>query len=980
MNGLASNTVGAVIQDREGFMWLATDNGFQRYDGSSFITFRHEKDVPTSIPSTHILSIYMDRKKNIWLIGSNNKLGTFDTRNFLFHEATVETNEPVVLKQLFESNTRDLLLLVEGGDIYLYEPGPNKFTRVKNYLPFPSKWKADRITWDPFVQRFWATCDSGIIQIDPRTRHANYRGHNADHDPVINSFESITRPSGIFIDGKGNVLFNYWETNAGGPTQYRYKRNENRVEKYYMGVAGYHEIFWYLQQRNGRLWVYGLPFFAEWKDNAASPFSFLMNQYRNEQSIKFDYTFAAFEDKESNIWIGTDNGLFIFNPDRQIFNAFNLVRPDGKPPVEVPVTSMQEMADGNFFVGCWNSAGIFYFDRDFNPLPMPAVMNKFRNLSIWDMAIQPQTGELWVTLQGGGIGVYDQKKNTCRLVYPEIFQKSTIRQVDEDTTGNLWFGTQSGKLIKWDYRKSHNDPSKGYELIYQTQRIHKVHYDYQGFIWVCTLGDGLLKIDAKTGKMVRTFNTTSNEGERLFMDAPGDITYYNDTTLIVSAGCINVINTRTNKVRFISTDESLPSNTVQSVQRGQNGILWAGMSSGICRLNLPKGLITSYDRRDGIAIDKFEMGGVKQVSDGRLVFFTDHNFLVFDPSKVVQNHRPSNPIITAFKLGERSLSLDSIRQNKRAVLKYNNTSIVIGFSALTYLQQQKVHYFYMMEGLDKDWILVDHPTQVVYNYLSPGTYTFKVKSESADGIASERTASLVILVRAPVWQTWWFYSLIALLVIAVLYLLDRERMNKLNSLRDIRRQIRLNLRNEVSNTLNNINVLSEIAKIKADKNVDQAKDFIDQISDKSRHMAQALDDTLWTIDPANDSMKKLVLRLKELTEGMRVDYETGIDLIVDHKVQSLALDMKLRHELFFFYKEALLFIVEHMFCNQVFVNFNKVKSKLMVEMLCDCEEYSDDIKARFLNALDRRIKAMPATIDVVSDNKSFAVVLYVDIR
>jgi len=209
-------------------------------------------------------------------------------------------------------------------------------------------------------------------------------------------------------------------------------------------------------------------------------------------------------------------------------------------------------------------------------------------------------------------------------------------------------------------------------------------------------------------------------------------------------------------------------------------------------------------------------------------------------------------------------------------------------------------------------------------------------------------------------------------------MLDRERMNKQNSLRDIRRQIRLNLRNEVSNNLNNINVLSEIAKIKADKNVDQAKDFIDQISDKSRHMAQALD-TLWTIDPANDSMKKLVLRLKELTEGMRVDYETGIDLIVDHKVQSLALDMKLRHELFFFYKEALFFIVEHMFCNQVFVNFNKVKSKLMVEMLCDCEEYPDDMKIRFLKALDKRIKAMPATIDVVSDSKSFAVVLYVSI-
>src|SRR3954465_15160324 len=73
-NGLASNTVGAVIQDKEGFMWMATDNGLQRYDGSSFITFRHEKDVATSIPSNYIHNMYMDEEKNIWLLCEGNKL------------------------------------------------------------------------------------------------------------------------------------------------------------------------------------------------------------------------------------------------------------------------------------------------------------------------------------------------------------------------------------------------------------------------------------------------------------------------------------------------------------------------------------------------------------------------------------------------------------------------------------------------------------------------------------------------------------------------------------------------------------------------------------------------------------------------------------------------------------------------------------------------------------------------------------------
>src|SRR6476661_2804730 len=120
-------------------------------------------------------------------------------------------------------------------------------------------------------------------------------------------------------------------------------------------------------------------------------------------------------------------------------------------------------------------------------------------------------------------------------------------------------------------------------------------------------------------------------------------------------------------------------------------------------------------------------------------------------------------------------------------------------------------------------------------------------------------------------------------------------MNRRRSLQQVRTQIRLNLRDEVSNTLNNINVLSEIAKIKADKNVNQAKDFIDQISDKSRYMMEALDDTLWSIDPANDSMRKFVLRIKELTENLRSVYGTEIDLIVDNKMQTIEMDMKMRH-------------------------------------------------------------------------------------
>jgi glucose-6-phosphate-specific signal transduction histidine kinase len=285
-----------------------------------------------------------------------------------------------------------------------------------------------------------------------------------------------------------------------------------------------------------------------------------------------------------------------------------------------------------------------------------------------------------------------------------------------------------------------------------------------------------------------------------------------------------------------------------------------------------------------------------------------------------------------------------------------------------------------MEGLENDWIRTDRPIEAIYNYLPTGTYTFKVKSENADGIANEMIAQMKIVVKPPFWKTWWFWGLLILLGGVIIYAVDRERQNKKKTLRLMRSEIAVNMQNEVNNTLNNINVLSEIAKIKADKNIEQSKEFIDQISSKSRYMIEAMDDMLWSIDPRNDSMKKTLLRIKELTDALRADQEVEIDLIVDHKVQSLELDMKFRHDLFFFYKESIQFLLQHTSCTQIFVNINQVRSRLMIEILTECNKVNEELVMRFKKTMKKRTDMLDGLMDVVSDSRSFSVILYVNLK
>jgi ligand-binding sensor domain-containing protein len=980
-NGLASNSVLKVVQDKDGYIWLATANGLQRYDGNSFLTFKPDKKDPQSVPDVRIPLLYADTKKNLWLMGDNRKIGIFDTRKFTFRNIEVEDPRPAffILQSFFELPGGELMLLKDDGNFLIYDSAASKFKPTKGFMPRPPDWRMNWLFWDDHVKKYWMSCDSGLVQYDPVTKHLNYRGHNIDNDPVIKAFANQHYPERVFVDSGANVIFIHWEPHAAHPQLHRFNRRTGKAEVFNIPGLGYYEAEYFLQQRNGRLWVYGRPFFTEWTNNKKEPFRMIPNVYRNEQSIRFDYMHGVFEDMQSNIWLATDNGLFVFNPDQQIFNTYYFAKYGEKSAQEAPVQSMEQLKDERLLVGSWGSYGVTCYDKDLNPVPLPPF--PAGELSTWNMTTHKPSGNVWICMQGGSIVVFNPKTNSFKRYIPEVFGLSTIRQVDGDNEGNLWFGTQNGKIVKWDYKRSGGDPSKGYELVLQTGLVHKLKFDGKQNLWIAVLGRGLLQLDVRTGKHVKTITAEGKGGEVLFNNNPTDICIYNDTTLIVTAGSINILNTRTNKISFITSEDGLPSNTTVSVAKDRKGIVWVAMTNGVCRVNLQRKLVTYFDRRDGIADDKFSLASAKELNDGRLSFFTDHSFMIFDPLKINQQKLPPKPLITEFKLAGRPLNIDSLFRSERALLSHNNTSISINFSALSYLQQNKLLYYYMLEGLDNDWIRIDKPIEAVYNYLPPGNYTFKVKTESTDGISNPAIAALSIDVRSPFWKTWWFLSMISLLIILVLYMLDKERMKKRRAIHILRNQIRTNLKEEVSTSLNNINILSEMAKLKVDKDPVQTKNFIEQISEKSRNITDVMNDTLWSIDPENDSMLHTLEKMQELSDEMNRSSDSTVEFTAENKIFNLQLDMKLRHDLFVYYKECLQYLIYNLHAANLFVSVKVVRSQIQLEILAETEETNlADIEDGLGEATNKRIKAMKATQDIFSEKNNLSVVLQLNVK
>src|SRR6185295_5052927 len=167
---------------------------------------------------------------------------------------------------------------------------------------------------------------------------------------------------------------------------------------------------------------------------------------------------------------------------------------------------------------------------------------------------------------------------------------------------------------------------------------------------------------------------------------------------------------------------------------------------------------------------------------------------------------------------------------------------------------------------------------------------------------------------------------------AILYLIDRERVNRMTELQQVRTQIAGNLHGDINTTLNNINMLSEMAKIKADKDITRSKEYIDQISEKSHNMIIAMDDMLWSIDPANDNMEKTILRMREFVEALMSRHGVNIQMQVDKKIQSLKPDMKSRHEFFLIFKETLLEMVQKTHGDDILIHIDLVKSKLSLQI------------------------------------------------
>ncbi|HEY6435018.1 MAG TPA: triple tyrosine motif-containing protein, partial [Ignavibacteriaceae bacterium] len=343
--------------------------------------------------------------------------------------------------------------------------------------------------------------------------------------------------------------------------------------------------------------------------------------------------------------------------------------------------------------------------------------------------------------------------------------------------------------------------------------IWAIHQDSKDRIWIGTNGGGLNLVhrqaglfdDSEEGKFQRWIEI-KNKSEQLSSNSiysiceslNGKQSKNDETILWVGTGnglnkiiIINSVdifnlNEMDVEVNYFSTQNGLADNAVKSILEDENGNLWIGTNSGISFFDVETSVFINYSNSDGVIGNDFNSGSALNSDFGLMYFGSASGLNIFNPKKIKQSEYKPTIVITDFqifnqpvKIGINSILKQSILDTKEIELAYSQNVFSFQFSALDYNSPQSIHYAYMMEGFDKDWIYPEQRRFITYTNLDPGSYIFKVKSTNSDGVWNENYKSISVTINQPWWRTGWAYAIYVLLIVVGIFSARKIERNRL---------------------------------------------------------------------------------------------------------------------------------------------------------------------------------------------------------
>lgn len=756
-NGLSHNTVMCSVQDGQGFMWLGTKDGLNRFDGTSFKVFRHDEDDSTTIGNDYVRCLYKDPSGRLFA-GTQRGLYQYHPRTESFSH--IPSSGDKSIKEVLADGRGNLWYIAQGTLVQQDEKRKKThfFPVEKGFWASSMCIGSDGNFWvatgDGLVKKYDAANDSfttynvfrnqkvttrWIEKICPATDGRLLIGTGGygvfSLDPAAAAFRSIIHQNGdgtgIFVRdilevGEGE----YWFATESGLFVYHEatKRIVNLKKNYHNPYAlSDNAVYTLCRDREGGLWA---GTFFGGVNYYAPPLSHFKKYFPDygPQTVSGNAVREITKDRYGNLWIGTEDA------------GLNKLSPDGRIAHFMPTGGRNSLA-------YYNVHGLLAVDD-----------------------------ELWIGTFEHGLDVLHIPTGKVIRHYnagsgPNDLWSNFVFSLRQTKKGEILMGTTAGVFR---YNKALNNFSPVPALSGYTYNILE---DHNGVWWSATISDGIRYFDPQTGQAGLLQHDPRNKASignnmvnSLAEDSKGNL------WIATEGGGLNRLSADRRKLKRYTTKNGLPSNFVFKVLEDNGGQLWITTSQGLVQLNPQTEAMKIFTAANGLLNDQFNYNSGFKDETGRLFFGSVKGMISFNPGDLTTDSFVPPVVFTGFQvnnreagIGQKAALQQSIVYTDKIALPHDQSSFSLDFAALSFAAPQMNRYAYKMDGVNAGWTYLEKNRKVYFTDLAPGTYLFRVKSANSSGVWNPKETTLAVTVLPPWWKSTPAYVLYALLVGGLVY-------------------------------------------------------------------------------------------------------------------------------------------------------------------------------------------------------------------
>jgi signal transduction histidine kinase/DNA-binding response OmpR family regulator len=752
-DGLSQNSVFAITQDADGFMWLGTRNGLNKYDGASFTTYRQGIGQAIDLVSDDIRELYFDEHRELIWIGTSEGLSSYHPIQEQFKQYPFSDTEnkasPYISSICSDHNQRVWI----GSSLGLHYIDQDRLYTVS---VVGLKGNVSTLVEDHF-RRFWIGTTKGLYLLTTSS-------DRLEAIPVPN-FEEIhittlheDQTGAIWIGTQNTGVFRYtdddniahWSHQEDDPTSLSH--NTIRAIK---------------EDQNGTIYMGTLVGLNRFQSSTQQlePLQ-LKNTYEAQQALSNNSIHSLFCDDKNGLWIGTYyGGVSYYNKSLMQFQTYRHIPTQSSINFNV-ISSFLEDAKGNYWIGTeggglnyWNTEKDTYISYEYSPMDTRSISgNNVKTIlpdknGLWigtyqnglNFTTHPENGfehfqhdpdnkysisnnnvysllkttdtTLWVATYGGGLNKMNTRTEEFEHFLAQVTDTSTIssnycRVLFQDQTDRIWIGTDAGLNVLND------EATRSTFTSYLTDfSIYSIEQTEERYLWLGTAAHGLVRFDIATQQHEFIFDLKEWKGTTVY-----GILVENETAL------------------------------------------WLSTSQGLFKYDSINEALYAFGNADGLENLEYNFNAYYQSDDGQFFFGSTNGFTTFQPERIQIDTTTYPLVFTSLNVSGATIHADAesllavdINHTDALTFDYGTANFTIEFAVLNYADRKQYHYAYRLKGIDQEWIEAGKDLEATYTIQRPGDYTFQLKSTNSQGIWSDTIRTIDIEVRPPWWQSTWAY-------------------------------------------------------------------------------------------------------------------------------------------------------------------------------------------------------------------------------